>query len=635
MTLRKLWLPAAAVLVAATLWVGIVFWKAARAARSAAAEVAAARIANFTTRPLDRALPAVEPIGAPAAFTDVARFANGTFVSSASALVEYDDGGTVRNRWRAGLELPPAVLGRLAVATVAGAHGPELWLATDGAGLLAFDGRGFRQILPADPVARKITALLPLDTGRLLLGTAGHGVFYFDGQTLAPFDAVLAGVRVTALAGDSANVWIGTADRGLYHWQAGTLAHFGEAEGLPDANVTSLLAAGASTFAGGPMGIAEFREGRLYRTLARGFFTSALAIDGDTLLAGSLEEGVAAIPLAPRVPRLAHSSTGRLTGAIQRLVSVPGAILAVTSEGLYATPAGETAWKQVTGAEPAKLADRNISALAFDSAGRLWVGYFDRGLDVLDGDRATHFENDALYCINRIVENPAQHSTAVATANGLVMFDNRPAERQVMRRAQGLIADDVTDIALRGSGMALATPAGITLVDDSGTHSVSDFHGLVNQHVYALAQDDNRLLAGTLGGLSVLEGGVVRASYTTFNSRLRHNWITAIRRVGDDWFVGTYGAGVVRFSRNGDWDAFPDMRGSIVINPNAMLVTPTRVYAGTMDNGLAIFDRLTARWHFSTDGLPSLNVTALAAGSGSIYVGTDNGLVRAAEQNLR
>jgi ligand-binding sensor domain-containing protein len=183
--------------------------------------------------------------------------------------------------------------------------------------------------------------------------------------------------------------------------------------------------------------------------------------------------------------------------------------------------------------------------------------------------------------------------------------------------------------------MALATPAGITLVDDSGTHSVSDFHGLVNQHVYALAQDDNRLLAGTLGGLSVLESGVVRASYTTFNSRLRHNWITSIRRVGDDWFVGTYGAGVVRFSRNGDWDAFPDLRGSIVINPNALLVTPTRVYAGTMENGLAIFDRLTARWHFSTDGLPSLNVTALAAGGGAIYVGTDNGLVRATEQNLR
>jgi ligand-binding sensor domain-containing protein len=168
---------------------------------------------------------------------------------------------------------------------------------------------------------------------------------------------------------------------------------------------------------------------------------------------------------------------------------------------------------------------------------------------------------------------------------------------------------------------------------------VSDFHGLVNQHVYALAQDPSqgsgRLLAGTLGGLSVLDGGAVRASYTTFNSRLKHNWITAICKVGDDWFVGTYGAGVVRFSRNGDWDAFADMRGSIVIDPNAMLVTPTRVYAGTMENGLAIFDRLTARWHFATDGLPSRNVTALAEGGGMIYVGTDNGLVRATEQNLR
>jgi hypothetical protein len=155
MTLRKLWLPAAAVLVAATLWVGIVFWKAARAARTAEAAVAAARISAFTSRPLDRALPAVEPIGAPATFTDVALFQDGTFVSTPSALVEYDSAGMVRHRWRAGLELPPAPLGRLAVANIAGANGPELWLATDGAGLIAFDGRGFRQILPADPVARK------------------------------------------------------------------------------------------------------------------------------------------------------------------------------------------------------------------------------------------------------------------------------------------------------------------------------------------------------------------------------------------------------------------------------------------------------------------------------------------------
>ena len=374
MTLRKLCLSGAALLAVAALWTGIAFWKAMRAARNAAVDVAAARVSSFTSRTLDRALPAVESMGAPADFTDVALFENDTFVSTRSALIEYDSAGTVRHRWRAGVELPPAPLGRLAVASIAGATGPELWLATDGAGLLAFDGREFRQILPADPVARKITVLLPLETGRLLLGTAGRGVFSFDGKSLAPFDTALAGLRVTALAGDGTNLWTGTADRGLYHWQAGRLAHFSEPEGLPDPNVTSILTAGSEAFAGGPMGIAEFREGRLHRTIARGFFTSALAIAGDTLLAGSLEDGIAAIPLAPRVPRLVRPSTGQPTGAVQRLVAVPGAVLAITSAGLYASSDGKTAWKEVTRAEPGRLADRNVSALAFDSAGRLWVG---------------------------------------------------------------------------------------------------------------------------------------------------------------------------------------------------------------------------------------------------------------------
>jgi hypothetical protein len=34
-------------------------------------------------------------------------------------------------------------------------------------------------------------------------------------------------------------------------------------------------------------------------------------------------------------------------------------------------------------------------------------------------------------------------------------------------------------------------------------------------------------------------------------------------------------------------------------------------------------------------GLPSLNVTALAVAGGYLYVGTDNGLVRMAEESVR
>jgi ligand-binding sensor domain-containing protein len=66
-----------------------------------------------------------------------------------------------------------------------------------------------------------------------------------------------------------------------------------------------------------------------------------------------------------------------------------------------------------------------------------------------------------------------------------------------------------------------------------------------------------------------------------------------------------------------------------------MLVTPRHVLAGTLGNGLYVFDRETQRWTTVNDGLPSSNVTALAQSNGYIYVGTDNGLVRIQEQKLQ
>jgi len=282
------------------------------------------------------------------------------------------------------------------------------------------------------------------------------------------------------------------------------------------------------------------------------------------------------------------------------------------------------------------LADAHVSALAADAAGRLWVGYFDRGLDVIDSGfaHATHIENDAVFCVNRIALDRQGRRTAVATANGLVLFDAAARPRQTLTRRDGLIANHVTDVELRDDGMLIATPAGLTIVDSTGTRSLNAFHGLVNNHVYAIASEGPTILAGTLGGLSIFENGVVKASYTTSNSRLKHHWITALARVGDEWFAGTYGAGIERLDSTGQWRSFPDANDAGVINPNAMLVTENRVYAGTLDHGLYAYDRRGGRWTPVSNGLPSRNVTALAARDGYIHIGTDNGLVRIPERNL-
>jgi ligand-binding sensor domain-containing protein len=282
------------------------------------------------------------------------------------------------------------------------------------------------------------------------------------------------------------------------------------------------------------------------------------------------------------------------------------------------------------------LADRDVSALAFDSSGRLWVGYFDRGLDVLSpaGERATHIEDEHVFCVNRIVHDPQHDTTDVATANGLVVLDGALREREVLGRNEGLIADHVTDVALTPGGMTLATPAGITFLTPAGARSIYAFHGLVNNHVYTLGAEGTRLLVGTLGGLSVLSQGQVRMNYTTANSGLKANWITALAQVGDDWFVGSYGGGIFRLDATGRCEEFPDATGAFVVNPNAMLATGQHVYAGTLERGLYVYDRALGRWSDVTAALPSPNVTALAVHNGYLYIGTDNGLIRILEQGL-
>jgi len=293
-------------------------------------------------------------------------------------------------------------------------------------------------------------------------------------------------------------------------------------------------------------------------------------------------------------------------------------------------------WQQVLQPGAAILRDRNVSALAADDKGRLWVGYFDRGLDLLEPDRgrAEHIENEHIFCVNRILPDDKTGTVDVATANGLVRFDAAGSQEQVLTRADCLIADHVTDVVPYEDGLAVATPAGLTFLDSSGARSMYAFHGLVNNHVYALGVSGDQLLAGTLGGLSLLEKGDVQANYTTASSGLKHNWITAVARVGDEWMLGTYGAGIMGLDPSGHFHSFANATGPFEVNPNAMLVTPAHVFAGTLGKGLYVHERESGRWFRVEQGLPSSNVTALAIYNGYLYVGTDNGLVRIAEEKL-
>jgi ligand-binding sensor domain-containing protein len=616
----------------------LVIWRSSRAMRSAAEDVRADHEFRFAVRPLAAALnlnTAFEAVSSPAALLQVARFQDHLYVVGPAGLLQYSPEGSLLHHYSVGSELPGSPLVALAPAVLADSQEPELIVATANEGLLTFNGRSFRQIRPDRADARAITAILPVASGHLLIGTKKRGVLVYDGKQITVLHPTLDALYVTALAGTESDLWVATLNRGVLHFHSGQTESFAEAQGLPDPQVLSLAISGDTTYVGTATGVAVFAGGLFSHVLAPGVLATALLATPAQLYVGSEDQGVIVIPLEGRRPN-PNLGPGAELAEVRQLFAAGDAVFAVARNGLYRVNPHAFGWQRVLEASTAVLTDRNISALAADTSGRLWVGYFDRGLDLLasDNSRARHVEDEHVFCVNRIFPDSKTGAIDVATANGLVRFDDSGSEQQVLTRADGLIADHVTDVVAYRGGLALATPAGLTFLDASGGRSMYAFHGLVSNHVYALGVSGDELMAGTLGGLSLLNKGDVTVNYTTATSNLKHNWITAVVPVGSEWMVGTYGAGILGLDRAGRFHSFETASGQFEVNPNAMLVTPGYVLAGTLSQGLYLYDRQSGRWSVIHDGLPSLNVTALAATNGYIYIGTDNGLVRIPEQKL-
>jgi len=571
-------------------------------------------------------------------FLAFALFEGDWIVCNRSSLMRYDNQGRLLQTWRVGLELPPHPLNGLAVRR--GIPQPELWIATDGAGSLIWDGRFFRQLEPKTAPLRKQTALLPLSDSRMLIGTLTSGLYITDGREFQEFRSELKNAEVTALGrgATSEELWVGTRNQGVWLWRAGTLTHF--LNELPDPQVLSLFGNDRGVWVGTPNGVAEFIDGQFRRRLAESVLATALAERAGHLWIATVDEGTLELDLKVRAPRPAARTNRFIRDSFHSVALLPTAdgVAALGDSQIRSLPAGN---ELLTPSE-SELSNGHITALNIDGRKRLWVGYFDRGLDLLDlaaDNSVRHLEDDVLFCINRI-KTVSSSRTFVATANGLVLFDGNGRPRRTLRAADGLISNHVTDVLPAADepgrqNTVVATNAGLTFMNGAAVSSIYAFQGLVNNHVYTVAETGGGLYAGTLGGVSYLQDASVKASFTTANSSLSQNWITASAVVGDDVYLGTYGSGVVRLNSHSDVEAFREFSsGRVEINANAMLATDRGLYAGTAGQGLAFLPKGEQRWRFWKTGLPSTNVTALAADDGNLYIGTDNGLVRIPERDL-
>ncbi|HKQ08818.1 MAG TPA: hypothetical protein VJ464_27090 [Blastocatellia bacterium] len=579
-------------------------------------------------------------------------FAGTRYLATSGGLIALDEGGTVKHRYTTFDGLSDNDLTALAVFR------DRLYIGTAASGLMAFDGNGFTGYRFVKPKATRVSVLTATES-ELLIGTLDGGLFEFDGQQrfTRRFNSAPGAdfTRVTAVLPFASRLYIGTQDSGLYIWREGHIEHLTTSDGLPSPRVTGLVALPSSDSQYGGLavatdfGVVGLSDANEIKAITNRPNVTSIAVIGGRLFAGLFSGGLFDINAertksSPNEPRTGLSETpGLPANAPTTVFADDGGLWALTRDGAFVREAGAggPAFEPVAASLVSEriITGDHITGVALDGAAHLWVGYFDRGADVIapeTSERLAHIEDERVREVNFITFDPASGQTLIATSRGLVTVDGRRQQTVMTREKNGLISDAIAHVSLMtantsaAGAMVLATAGGLTEVAGGRARSLTSFHGLSSNHLYTSAAAGSRLFVGSLAGLIELEGMRVVRTYKTSNSRLSHDWVTALAEAEGTLYVGTNGGGVDALLPTGEWISFANDRdvGKFEVNQNAMYFDGERLYVGTSDKGLLVYNTRARSWKRLSAGLPSPSVTAITGDDRYVYIGTMNGLVR-------
>lgn len=585
-------------------------------------------------------------------------FSGTRYLATSGGLVALDADGNIKRRYTTLDGLPDNDMTALAVFR------DKLFIGTATSGLVAFDQTVFTHYSFIKPKAARVSGLVATDQ-ELLVGTLDQGLFEFDGERFSKRINSATGAefrRVTALQPLESRLYIGTQDQGLFIWREGRIERISTNEGLPSPHVTGLaslpgkLAASGSVAVATDFGIVGLTDANELRPISAQPNITSIAVSGGKLVAGLFSGGLVTINLDSDDKRHEQGSseaTALPRSAPTTVVAGEGYLWALTTEGVFQRADGADA-QRFDPVAPSLVGERmltgeHITGLDFDEANRLWVGYFDNGVDVIDtefGERVSHIEDDRVREVNFVRHDTADGRMLVATSRGLVDFDGGQKQTVLTREKDGIISDAVAHVsfmdsseigatliasqagAAAGRAMVLATGGGLTQVVGGRARSLTAFHGLASNYLYTSATIGSRLFVGSSAGLVELEGLRVLRTYKTANSPLSHDWVSALAEADGTLYIGTNGGGLDALLSTGEWINFSDELGKFEVNQNALRHDGERLYVGTTDRGLLVYDLKARRWNKFSDGLASQNVTAIATDDRFVYIGTLNGLTR-------
>jgi ligand-binding sensor domain-containing protein len=472
----------------------------------------------------------------------------------------------------------------------------NILMITDTADIIEFNGESFKLLKNEvlNPKKHIISSICRLNDG-LLIGTVSSGLYYYN------YDKAVA---------EKNEIFVSNKINGILNCNERILVN-------------------------SESGVYERRRNNDYLPIVKDYPVSASAIRNDgTLVCGTyfgeiLEIGVKGGIKSKKVSQRSEPIESVLTTKLSQDAGQKNMEFAVTGSGILRINSENSVARIGVSSELNFLNANFVTSLEIDNNGRIWVGYFENGIDVLDSDlkAIAHLENDDIRVVRHLKFDSSRSLMYAASSKGIMVFDSAFRYRKIDAE-RGLISNEVSNISLMKEGAVYCTAGGVTFDRGGILRSIYAFHNLANNHTYCSIIDNDKVYVGTLGGLSIIENLKVRDNLTPLNSPLPNNWVTAILKdeTGNIW-IGTYGGGISRIGKNGKWDEVKFPYKDIEINNNAMILSDNMLFAGTLSDGIIMYNYDTGEWQRFSGALPSRNVTAFLSIGNKLVIGTDAGLV--------